>query len=237
MTEFARGRGQIPLNIRFKEKPGFDLFIPGSNIEVCRSIKRIAKGHDSQNIYIWGLPGTGKSHLLHAACGLANELRRQVAYVPLESFTELDPELLLGLDHQDLVCIDDIDMITGYVEWEQALFHFYNKARDKNHPVLITGQVNPQALALELPDLKSRVSWGLIYHLDPLDDQDKIIVLQQRAKIRGFNLPDDVADFLVKRVARDLLGLIELLDRFDDATLIEKRKLTVPFVKKLLEDK
>lgn len=237
MTEYTSGRGQIPLDIRFKEKPGFDLFIPGANYEVCRSIKRIAKGIDDHNVYLWGQPGTGKSHLLHAACGLADAQQRRVAYVPLENFTDLDPELLQDLDYQDLVCIDDIDKITGQAEWEQALFHFYNRARDKNHPVLITGTANPKALALELPDLKSRVGWGLIYHLDPLDDHDKIIVLQQRAQIRGFDLPDDVADFLVKRVKRDLPGLIQLLDHFDNATLVEKRKLTVPFIKRLLEEK
>jgi DnaA family protein len=79
------------------------------------------------------------------------------------------------------------------------------------------------------------MGWDLIFHLEPLSDLEKINVLQQRAHLRGFELSDEVAEYLVKRVKRDLPSLIKLLNKFDDATLVEKRKLTVPFVKSLLE--
>ena len=234
MTEHASDRGQIPLAIGLREKPGFDLYIPGPNNEAYLSVRHIAEGMQHGNVYLWGNTGTGKSHLLHAACALADEQQRKVAYIPLASYADLDPLLLQDLESRDLVCIDDIDRITGQAEWEQALFHFYNRVRDNRNDLLITGSVSPQALAIELQDLKSRLAWDLVYHLGSLDDQDKIAVLQQRANVRAFYLPDDVAEYLVNRVERDLPNLIQLLDRFDDATLTEKRKLTIPFVKKLL---
>ncbi len=234
MTEYASDRGQIPLAIGIREKPGFDLYLPGTNDEACLAVKRIAEGIEYGNAYLWGQSGTGKSHLLHAACSLAHEQQHKVAYLPLTDSADLSLDILQDLDTLDLICIDDIDQIAGQAEWEQALFHFYNRARDRQSALLITGKVSPQALAIELPDLKSRIGWDLVYHLDTLDDNGKIKVLQQRANARAFDLPDDVAEYLVNRVERDLPNLIQLLDRFDDATLAEKRKLTIPFVKKLL---
>lgn len=234
MIDYASERGQIPLSIGLKEKPGFDLFIPGENNEAVITIKRIIDNKEPTQVYVWGKTGTGKTHLLHAACASADEQSQRTAYVPLSDYADIDPDILQDLDSMDLVCIDDIDQIAGQPEWEQAFFHFYNRLRDSQHSLLMTGSTGPEAIAINLPDLKSRIGWGLVFRLTSVSDDDKIKALQKRANARAFDLPDDVADYLVRRVDRNLTSLIQLLDRFDVATLAEKRKLTIPFVKKLL---
>ena len=235
MNRIASVRGQIPLKIGQKEKLDFNLFLPGENGEVFQKIKHIAAGTDRSIIYLWGPSGSGKSHLLQAACKYADENDRNVAYIPLEQHEDLEPQLLEGLETMDLVCADDIDMIAGRPEWEQPLLHLYNHLRDNDGALLMVAHVSPQAIGFELKDLESRLAWDLVYHLKPLDDRDKMEVLRLRADARAFELPGEVAEYLVKRVRRDLPGLIKLLDQFEDATLVEKRKLTVPFVKSLLE--
>ena len=100
----------------------------------------------------------------------------------------------------------------------------------------MTGAKGPRDLAFHLQDLKSRIIWDLTYHLQPLNDKDKISLLQKRADTRSFEISAEVAAYLVKNVKRDLPSLLELLDKFDQATLAEKRKLTIPFVKLLIQD-
>lgn len=235
MKESALEKGQIPLGIGYKEKPGFDLFLEGNNKEVLQCLKNVASGDEKKSVYIWGLKGTGKSHLLQATCMEADEINRSVAYIPLVNHSVYDPDILQDLHELDLICIDDIDLISGHDEWERSLLHLYNKVRDNNRSMLITGSASPQLIKIKLQDLKSRLAWDLIYHLDPLSDLEKTMVLQQRANARAFELPVEVADYLVNRVKRDLPNLIEILDQLDEQTMVKQKKLTIPFVKSFLE--
>lgn len=232
-----RSAGQIPLALALRDKPGFESFVVGENTEVLLSIKSIAKGIKHTGLYVWGPGGSGVSHLLQAACMLAHDQRRAVAYVPLTDQAILDPDLLENMDSMDMVCIDDIDLVCGKPHWEQAILHLYNRLRENRRNLLIGAHTSPQALAMQLPDLKSRMSWDLVYHLQALGDADKIEVLQRRADARAFELPREVAEYIVNRSRRDLPDLLSILDRLELATLAEQRKLTIPFVKTHLENK
>lgn len=225
---------QIPLAISLQEKPGFDLFVSGENVEVIQSIKSIARGIKKSSLYLWGKTGSGVSHLLQAACILADEAGQRIAYVPLRDHEVLDPQILDDMDHRDLVCIDDIDAISYESRWEQPLLHLYNRLRENNKVMLMGSHTSPRTLRFNLQDLKSRMIWDLVYHIKLLDDPDKIEMLIRRACARGFELPREVAEFIVRRVRRDIPSLISLLDQLEHATLAEQRKLTIPFVKSLL---
>jgi DnaA family protein len=227
---------QIPLEFGFRETADFGHFINGPNTEVCKLSRSIALGETHQSVYIWGQAATGKSHLLQAVCNLASQTDLNVAYIPLSQYAELSPEMLKGLDSLHMVCVDDIDCIVGQSEWEQGLFHLYNRLRDQQRPLLMTGSKGPKDLTFQLQDLKSRIIWDLTYHLQSLNDMDKISLLQKKADTRSFEIPEEVAAYLVKNVRRDLPSLLELLDKFDQASLTEQRKLTIPFVKSLIQD-
>ena len=102
-------------------------------------------------------------------------------------------------------------------------------------PLLITAQHSPKGSPIQLADLKSRLAWDHVYHLQTLDEKHSLQALQLRAQSRGFDLPDEVAAYLLKRVARDMHNLFQLLDKLDNASLVAKKKLSIPFVKTLLD--
>ncbi|MFQ5659758.1 MAG: DnaA regulatory inactivator Hda [Gammaproteobacteria bacterium] len=225
---------QIPLPFSNFEQFHFDTYLPGLNREAVRQLHQAALGNGTKNIYLWGQAGTGKSHLLQAVCTFSSANQHHAAYIPLALEDELTPDLLQGLERLDLVCVDDLDRITAKTDWEQALFHLFNRMRDCQRPMIMAARQSPQGIAVVLPDLKSRLAWDLVYRLAPMDDQAVITALKQRARVRSFTLPDEVINYLYKRAARDTHSLFRLLDRLDDASLVAKKRITIPFVKQLL---
>jgi DnaA family protein len=185
-------------------------------------------------VYLWGKVGSGKSHLLQAACQQAADLTLSVAYLPLLEIGELHPEMFTGLEQLSLVCIDDVQALAGNAQCEEALFHLYNRMREAGSSLLVAGDVAPSALSITLADLQSRLAWGPVFHLQDLNDENKITALQLRAKTRGFELTEEVGQFLIRRSARDMRSLFNLLDRLDEASLSQHRKLTIPFVRDLI---
>lgn len=194
----------------------------------------VAMGEQCHSTYLWGQAATGKSHLLQAVCDLACRSGLMVCYIPLLKYASLSSEILDGLDGIDIACLDDIDAIVGEATWELALFNLYNRLRDQPGSLFMTGSKGCRDLAFQLPDLTSRVSWDLVYHIQPLSDVGKISLLQKKAQQRGFTIPQDVANYLLRYAKRDMPSLLGLLDIFDQATSINKRKLTVHFVRDLL---
>ena len=100
---------------------------------------------------------------------------------------------------------------------------------------MLAADVSPRNLDISLPDLQSRFSWGVVYHLAAPDDERRCEILQFRARQRGLELPVEVARFLVNRVPRSMDTLLELLDQLDRASLAQKRRLSIPFVKQILD--
>ncbi len=226
---------QLPLGIGVRDDAAFANYFPGANSEAVSAVQRSACAEGEQMIYLWGAPGVGKTHLLQAACHQANARGEAVAYVPLAQADEFSPGLLEGFEQLALVCIDDIQAIAGQAAWETALFHLYNRMRDSGTHCMIAGSAAPSGVGVALPDLASRLAWGLVLHLDTLDDESVLAALQLRARQRGLELPDEVAQFLLRRERRDMPALFALLERLDHASLAAQRKLTIPFIKGIIE--
>lgn len=185
-------------------------------------------------LYLWGPPGSGKTHLLQACCQALSH-HGSTMYLPLSLLKEWGPKMLDDLEDQSLISIDDIEAIVCDAHWEEALFHLYNRVRDNEQTILIiSAQAPPANLGIRLPDLQSRLNWGLVMQLHELEDQDKITTLKLRARKRGFELSDSVVRFLMNRCARNMHDLHQLLDRLDEASLVAQRKITIPFVKHIL---
>lgn len=192
--------------------------------------------------YIWGGKSSGKSHLLKALSNqyLLND--RAVSYIPLEKIAYFSPVVLDNAEQLDLICFDDIQQIVGNDEWEHAIFDLVNKIQEqqglfyegKKTLLLVTADCPPNQLNIEREDLSSRLMWGEVYHLSDLNDEQKRIILQRNARHKGLELTDEVANFLLKRLDRDLHALNQTLDELDKASLQAQRKLTVPFVKAVL---
>lgn len=220
---------QLPLAISWRDQATFANFYVGENAQLVDSLQ---SDKDSL-IYLWGEEGSGKSHLLQAVCQQENQ--RTPAYLPMHEIITLQPEVFEGMEAMSVICIDDIHLIAGKKAWEEALFHFFNRARDLGKRMIISATASPNQIGIQLPDLVTRLGWGAVYQLKPLNDEGKKIALQQRAKNRGLLLPDEVIEFVLRRSVRDTNSLFALLDRLDIASLVEQRKLTIPFVKQYLK--
>ncbi|WJW76066.1 DnaA regulatory inactivator Hda [Thiohalobacter sp. IOR34] len=222
---------QLPLGIRLSGQARFETFHPGPNAEAVAAVRRLASGEEGGGLYLWGAPGSGRSHLLQAACRAAGE----AVYLPLASLCPLGVGALDGVEHSGLVCLDELEAVAGEADWERALFDLFNRVREGGGRLLAAAGDRPERIGLGLPDLVSRLGWGLVYGLKPLDDAGRIEALRLHAAARGLELPEEVGRYLIRRWPRDLTVLGALLEELDRASLVAQRRLTVPFVKAVLE--
>lgn len=189
---------------------------------------------NSGAVYLFGASGSGKSHLLYAACVHAQELGLTSQLLTLDEFRQYSPRMLDGLEQLDLVCLDNIQQIAGDSHWQVALFDLYNRLQEQGKKLIIVADEPPMQLGITLPDLVSRLQACTVFQLRLLSDDDKQRLLQQKARIRGLELTDEVARYLLNRQQRDVRALVSLLDLLDKASMIHQRRLTIPFVKDVL---
>ena len=225
---------QLALAIQIQENKKLEDFCWTNNELIHQQIETILNYPQERILYLRGDNGNGKSHLLQACCQ-AFQQQHTAVYLPLKLLKEWGTESLEGMEAQSLLCIDDIDAIAGDSDWEESLFHLYNRVRDEEESLMIiSGKLPPAALPIELPDLKSRLGWGLVMQIKELSDEDKIITLQSHAEKRGFQFPSKVGHYLISRCSRNMHDLIRLLDHLDEVSLAAQRKITIPFVKTAL---
>lgn len=226
---------QIPLGITLRDDARFENFLSRGNELLCNTLDQIACGIGEQYLFIWGGRDCGCSHLLQAVCHASDPAGRTAVYLPLDELRDMGPGVLDGMEHLDLVCIDNIQDVAGDKAWEEGLFHFFNRIRAENNRLLVAADRAPRQLGLNLPDLSSRLSWGMVFQVHELDDDGKVKALQLRARARGFEISEESARFMMHRASRSIGDLFELLDKLDAASLSAKRKVTIPFIKQVLD--
>jgi DnaA-homolog protein len=218
---------QLVLDISPAPAPTFVNFVIGQNQELCALLRAMASGENGERfVYLWGVAGAGKSHLLKAFASEATA----------RSLTSLDkattvPEIS-QIRGEETVTFDDVHRLSS--TGQPALFHAYNRIRSGSGRLLVSGSLPPAQLTL-LPDLKSRLSWGMVLEVKPLSDEEKYQALSQHATARGFSLTPEVLRYILSHYQRDLPSLISLLAALDLYSLQHKRAITVPLLKEVLD--
>ncbi|MEJ7746620.1 MAG: DnaA regulatory inactivator Hda [Luteimonas sp.] len=225
---------QLPLALRYPPEQRLDTYLSPPD-GVIAQLHALASVRESDWLFVSGPAGVGKRHLALAVCADADANGRRATYLSLKAAVGRVAEALDGLEDNDVVALDDLDAIAGHRDDEVALFDFHNRARASGVGVLYASQSTPDDLPLLLPDLRSRLSQCTRIVLQPLNDAGRGEVLRQRAQRRGLVLEDAALDWLLKRVDRDLASLTALLDRLDQASLAAQRRITVPFLKQVLD--
>jgi len=225
---------QLPLAISVAPRATFGAYFAGPNGWIVDVVRALAQSAGERQVYLAGASGLGKSHLLQAACRAASDHGQSAAYIPLGQGGALPPEALAGLEQAGLLCLDDVDAVAGDAIWEEALFDLINRSRDRGCRLLLAARGVPQALAVGLADLASRLAAGPVLRLAPLSDAQKKAALTERARTLGVDLQPRVADYLIRHYPRDLAGQLERLSQLDRASLAAGRRLTVAFVKEVL---
>lgn len=223
---------QLLLDIAPPSLPTLENFVPGRNLELFEVLKNILERQEQERfIYLWGVRGCGKSHLLHAIVEACTRNKLDAAYINC-GITHNSNTEFSAIDETDCLTIDNVDHLNASAQI--GLFNLYNHIRDEsNSLMLVSGSVAPSQLKLR-EDLVTRLGWGLVYQVHELSDDEKIQAMKNHAKRKGFELPQDVCNYLLRHVQRDLPSLIVTLDALDLYSLREKRSITIPMLRELL---
>ncbi len=232
----SHGR-QLVLPVGISNEAGFENFFGLTNRGCMPPLKQFSDNQGESYIFLSGPAESGKTHLASAVLNAAEGLGKNVGYVSLKEF--VDESISLGdffsdLSALDILILEDVDAWLSTPEREESLFNLFNQFKMRGQKLLITARTAPRALPLVLPDLISRLRSGLALRLNVLPDNEKQKVLQQVAAARGVPLSEEVSAFIIRRSPRNMGQLLAVLDSLERSSLIEKRVLTVPFVKRVL---
>lgn len=230
---------QLALDLGTPPPARFSNFVRGANSEALTVLRALPewlaigdRALGQRMIYLWGEPGSGRSHLLQACCAETQELGLGARYLgPHSSIAEFDfsPDAAL-------YAVDDVDQLDA--GRQVALFRLYNEVlAQPGHGLVAAGPGAPLSLTQTLrEDLRSRLGWGMVHRVQTLSDEEKIAALRQAAHDRGLNLSADVPVWLLTNFRRDLPSLMGLLDALDSYSLEKKRAITLPLVRNLLKE-
>ena len=209
---------QLLLDIRPAARPTLDNYIPGPNRELLDHLKRWLKGETTETaLYIWGPPGSGKTHLLNALAAEAGGL-------VWDGGSEIAPDA-------PLLAVDDVESLSESAQI--AAFDAFNRAKAAGQRFAAAGENAPAGLKLR-EDLRTRLGWGLIYRLYPLNDADMQAALVKHAQDLGFELDPAIAAWLLTRASRNLGQLLQIVEALDRYSLQTKRRITLPLLKEIL---
>ena len=225
---------QIPLQLEPPRPDRLEDFVPGPNAGVLQAVSQLPD-EPGACLFLSGPAGSGKSHLLNGACHDARERGMAAFYIALKSLPEAAAASLEGLQQLDLVCVDDLDRVAGNAAWEHALFRCFNEVRAANGRLLVASRKPLSRLDIGLPDLESRLAWGVRLNLQHPDDDDKLEIMRRRARALHIELPGEVQAYLLKNSRRDLASLLLLVEKIRDAAFAGKRQITVPLAREVLK--
>jgi len=218
---------QLALGLSPSPAPAFDNFFPGRNVEAMSALHSLASGQSGEQfVYLWGERGCGRSHLLQAAVAAASSRGIIARYI---AAGEALPAEDSGVR---MLAVDDVEKFDAQAQLE--FFRLYNALRERQGAVLAAGNVAPARLQLR-PDLLTRLGWGLVFQVHVLSDDDKRVALKRHAAARAFDLRDEIVEYLLRHLKRDLPSLMAVLDALDRYSLETKRPITLPLLRQLLQ--
>jgi len=232
---------QLPLNLRLNAEHTLANFLAGSNVGLVQRLVPLAEagvevGELEPITFIHGAAGAGKSHLLQAVVhrarqGLANHA---AGYLPLTSYRELGAAVLEGQERHSLLCVDEVEIIAGDADWERGLFGLCNAMRAAGHKLVFAATEPPNALDIALPDLRTRLAWGGVFHLQYLRGDELAELLDLRCAHHGFMLTTSAREYLLNRHVRDAPAIVDFVKRLDRVSLAAKKKVSLTMVRELL---
>ncbi|BCE00656.1 DnaA regulatory inactivator Hda [Marinicellulosiphila megalodicopiae] len=225
---------QIPLGVQIEEHSTLDTFHIGSNEQTYCSLRPFLMDEKQLMLCLWGQTLSGVTHLLQAVTHLGIQSGKHCIYLPLKTVKDHSSEMLNALDQFDVVCLDDLEDVLDQRDWQESLFNLINRFRASKKKLVVGMKQHPAQLEIELKDLRSRLNWGLSLQIHALNEQDLKQALQEKAHRQGLLLSDELANYIVSRAPRDIRSVLNIFEKLDHASLVEQKKLTVMFAKKVM---
>jgi len=219
---------QLGLPISLDSKMLLDNFI--ANSELLNLIHQLFQDKKASEIYVYGLTGQGKTHVLQGVVLKALASDKNAIYIDcIDSFPE---HLLDFIDQLSFISLDNIDLISK--ENQEIFFDLYNRARQAGVVILVSGSSLPADLAV-MKDLKTRLSLAAVYKLEALNDELTMEVLNKQMNDRNLTIDSKIYEYLFKNYSRDLNTLVFAMNQLDKASLQSKKAISIPFVKTVLQ--
>ena len=215
---------QIPLAIGPESQSTFDNYCAGVNGPALEHLRCL--NLPAPSVYLWGPGGCGKTHLMQAVAARCRAAGQQMAW-----FDAADPLPWTLVPGWSLVIVDRCEALADAAQ--HAAFALFEEAAAHGVQWLAAGRLPPIDLPLR-DDLRTRLSWGHVFALQPLPDAETRAALRREAESRGIFLSDEVMAFLLTHFERDLGHLMRLLDRLDHFGLAKARRITIPLVRQML---
>ena len=229
MKETKLNKDQIPINFSFIADKSFDNFVLGKNSIAIELLKDSAVTNRANIIFIRGSHSSGKTHLCLAINNLTN---KDIFILDRKNISLINFQDILKYD---FLIIDDIDFLITNNSHEENIFVLINEFILMKKSIVITSTEKLNNINFTIPDLASRLKWDQILEIPELNDSDKIKVLQKNAYERGWDLTPKVCDYIMNHYKRDLYFLCNCIKFIDEASLSLKKKITIPFIKKIIE--
>ncbi|NRB78222.1 MAG: DnaA regulatory inactivator Hda [Saccharospirillaceae bacterium] len=225
---------QIPLGVQIEEHSTLDTFYIGSNEQTYCSLRPFLMDDSQFFLCLWGNPLSGVTHLLQAITHMGIQSGRRCIYLPLKTVQDLSCSVLDELDQFDVVCLDDLEDVLEKEDWQESLFNLFNRFKGLNKRLAIGLKQHPAQLEISLKDLRSRLNWGLSLQVHALNEGDLKQALKEKAQRQGLLLTDELANYIVSRAPRDIKSVLNIFEKLDQTSLVEQKKLTVLFAKKIM---
>ena len=243
VTEFTDRRSSS-LNPKYT----FETFIVGNSNRLAHAAARAVAENPGQSynpLFVYGGTGLGKTHLLHALGQLPLANSKRVLYVSSESFTN---DLVNSIRNQsqaefrrfyreiDVLLIDDIQFIGGKESTQEEFFHTFNHLQQANKQIVISSDRHPRAIPTLEERVRSRFEGGMVTDIQPPDYEMRTAILRVKAEAQVIAVPDDVIDFIARKVQSNIRELEGALTRVIGYARLMGTSLTVEMATTVLQD-
>jgi DnaA family protein len=224
---------QLVLDMALPTGPSLSNFFAGPNLDASAHLA-LWLGEPGSRLrsplptYLWGSSGSGKTHLLLAIQAALTAAGETAGWLDASVHIEATFD-----ERWTCVLMDDVHSYT--LAQQHTAFNWFVNAQSQQIAVLAAGSMPPADLKLR-DDLRTRLGWGHVFGLKPLDETERRAVLRQAALARGLTLTDEVMDFMLHRFSRDLGSLMELLALMDGYALQTRRAITIPLLKSMMDN-
>lgn len=222
---------QLPLNFKHNSTKSFADFVIADNQALINSLQSFVESQENL-FYLWGEAGAGKSHLLQAFVSSIIETGQSAVIItPQEVVIRHNVSLIQMFD---CICIDEVEQIAGDQLLEESLFLWINEVRQARKKIILSSQIASSNDSWQLPDLRSRLQWGRTHQISSLAREQVLQVFHKQVQQKGLIIGDKTMQYLHNNCPINMKFLSQLLTALDKATLVEKKSVTTPLLKKIL---
>ena len=170
---------------------------------------------EHEDIVLYGIKKTGKTYLLQSLCNYYADKNKHSLFIPLAEVTSLETSIFDSIESMDIICIDDLDAIKGFHEWEIAMFNLINNSLISGCRLVFGASQNPASINFSLSDLDSRIRKINSTEVFPINNENLHKAIKKISQFRSIRLGDKELNYLITYTERSIDSLINILNKLD----------------------